>query len=117
MGQGARAARLGASARGLTGAVLLLVLPASSFAAIVPAFVAIALLLTVLQPRLNARFHKQEIGIGAARRVLTSFAVYASAVYGGYFGADQGILLIAIREPVSERCRSTSTRRPKTSTT
>src|SRR6478752_8436727 len=39
-GQGARAARLGASAAlgGVTGAVLLLVLPASSFAAIVPAF-------------------------------------------------------------------------------
>ena len=98
LGQGARAARLGASAAlgGVTGAVLLLVLPASSFAAIVPAFVAIALLLTVLQPRLNARFHKQEIGIGAARRVLTSLTVYASAVYGGYFGAGQGILLIAI---------------------
>jgi uncharacterized protein len=97
-GQRARATWLGASAvlGGVTGAVLLLVLPASSFAAIVPGFVAIALVLTVLQSRLNARSRKHDAGIGHRRRVLTSLMVYASSVYGGYFGAGQGILLIAI---------------------
>jgi uncharacterized protein len=97
-GQRARAARLGGSAvlGGLTGAMLLLVLPASSFAAIVPGFVATALVLTVLQPQLNLRFRAQGDGIGNGRRALTSLMVYATAVYGGYFGAGQGILLIAI---------------------
>jgi uncharacterized protein len=97
-GERARATWLGASAvlGGVTGAALLLVLPASSFAAIVPGFVAIALVLTVVQPQLNARFRTHDVGIGHTRRVVTSLLVYATAVYGGYFGAGQGILLIAI---------------------
>src|SRR5580698_11561319 len=54
-GQGQRIVRLGAMSvlGGATGAVLLLVLPASAFKAVVPAFIAIALVMTVLQPRLN----------------------------------------------------------------
>ena len=54
-GQRARAIRLGTMSvlGGITGAVLLLVLPASAFKAVVPVFIAIALVLTVLQPRLN----------------------------------------------------------------
>src|ERR1700719_1162313 len=54
-GQGRRALRLGTMSvlGGITGAVLLLVLPASAFKAIVPAFIAAALVLTVLQPRLS----------------------------------------------------------------
>jgi uncharacterized membrane protein YfcA len=38
---------------GITGAVLLLVLPASAFEAIVPAFIAVALVAVVRQPRLD----------------------------------------------------------------
>ncbi len=97
-GQRARAIRLGASSvlGGVTGAALLLVLPASTFSAIVPGFIAIALVLTVLQPHLSALFQKRDIGIGRGRRALTTVAVYATAVYGGYFGAAQGILLLAI---------------------
>src|SRR5579872_2696800 len=51
IGQRGRVLRLGAMslAGGITGAVLLLVLPASAFKAIVPVFIAIALVLTVLQ--------------------------------------------------------------------
>ena len=54
-GQRGRAIRLGTSSvlGGITGAVLLLVLPASAFKAIVPVFIALALVLVVLQPRLN----------------------------------------------------------------
>jgi len=97
-GQRQRAARLGAASvlGGITGAVLLLVLPASAFAAIVPAFIAIALVLTVLQPRLNAwllRRRGRGRGEGGA---LTALAIYATGVYGGYFGAAQGILLLGV---------------------
>src|SRR3984957_11202014 len=51
-GQREQALRLGTASvlGGITGAVLLLVLPASAFAAIVPVFIAIALVLIVLQP-------------------------------------------------------------------
>jgi uncharacterized protein len=80
---------------GVIGAVLLLTLPASAFKAIVPVFIAIALLLIVFQKRLTPLLEKrraagEENGAGA------SVGVFASGVYGGYFGAAQGILLLAI---------------------
>jgi uncharacterized protein len=97
-GQRARVLRFGAMsvAGGITGAVLLLLLPASAFKAIVPAFIAIALVLTVLQPRLNAWLARREIDLERRGAVLAPFAVYLTGVYGGYFGAAQGILLLAI---------------------
>ena len=98
-GQGSRALRLGTMsvAGGITGAVLLLVLPASAFKAIVPVFIAVALVLTVLQPRLAALLLRREIDLERRRAgAATSIAVYFTGVYGGYFGAAQGILLLAI---------------------
>jgi uncharacterized membrane protein YfcA len=87
---------LASVAGGATGAVLLLVLPAAAFRAIVPVFIAIALISIVLQPRLDRVLaarrppaHRQ--GTGWAR-----LGVYVTGVYGGYFGAAQGILLLAI---------------------
>jgi uncharacterized protein len=81
---------------GVAGAALLLSLPASAFKAIVPVFIAIALVLIVAQPRLSrllARHHPR--GQGRAGPFAT-LGVFASGVYGGYFGAAQGILLLAI---------------------
>jgi hypothetical protein len=97
-GQRRRAMRLGSMslAGGITGAVLLLVLPASAFKAIVPVFIAIALVLTVLQPRLSAWLLRREIDLERGGALLTPVAVYLTGVYGGYFGAAQGILLLAI---------------------
>jgi uncharacterized membrane protein YfcA len=96
-GQGARALRFGTMsvAGGITGAVLLLVLPASAFKAIVPVFIAIALILVVLQPRLVAALAHREINLEHGL-VLVPMAVYLAGVYGGYFGAGQGILLLGI---------------------
>lgn len=97
-GQARRVRRLaGATAAGAaTGATLLLTLPPSAFKAIVPAFIGVALVLVLAQPRLGSllrrrRTHADE-RIGAA----TLLAVYGTGVYGGYFGAAQGILLLAI---------------------
>jgi uncharacterized membrane protein YfcA len=97
-GQRRRAMRLGTASMlgGITGAVLLLVLPASAFKAIVPAFIAIALVLVVLQPRLNRLLEKREIGAWHERGILAPLAVFATGIYGGYFGAAQGILLLGI---------------------
>jgi uncharacterized protein len=97
-GQRARVLRLGTMSvlGGVTGAVLLLVLPAAAFTAIVPVFIAIALVLAILQPRLN-RLLAARHGDGAHERgVLLPAAIYITGVYGGYFGAAQGILLLGI---------------------
>jgi hypothetical protein len=95
--QGARLRRLAAaSALGAaTGATLLLTLPPSAFKAIVPVFIGLALVGIVIQPRLGAwlrarRGHAaQRVGPG------TMVAVFTTGVYGGYFGAAQGIMLLA----------------------
>ncbi|HEY4916405.1 MAG TPA: sulfite exporter TauE/SafE family protein [Solirubrobacteraceae bacterium] len=97
-GQRGRVIRLGSmsAAGGITGAVLLLVLPSSAFKAIVPVFIAIALILTLTQPRLARWLVKREIDLERRGAVLVALAVYVTGVYGGYFGAAQGILLLAI---------------------
>jgi uncharacterized protein len=97
-GQGRQALRFGVMSvlGGVTGAVLLLVLPASAFKDVVPLFIAIALVLTVFQPLLNRRLAGHVAARSRRATVLTPLAVYITGVYGGYFGAGQGILLLAI---------------------
>jgi uncharacterized membrane protein YfcA len=81
---------------GVVGAVLLLTLPASAFKAIVPVFIAIALVLIIAQPRISAWLASR----GKQRRErpgwAATLAVFAGGVYGGYFGAAQGIMVMAI---------------------
>jgi uncharacterized protein len=98
IGQRSRAIRLGTMSvlGGLTGAALLLVLPAAAFEAIVPVFIAIALVLTVLQPRLRPWLMRHELHLEGRGAVLVPLAIYLTGVYGGYFGAAQGVLLLAI---------------------
>jgi uncharacterized protein len=97
-GQGRMALRLGLMSvlGGVTGAVLLLLLPASAFKDVVPVFIAAAVVLTVLQPRLNRRLAGHVATRSRRVVALTPLAVYITGVYGGYFGAGQGILLLAI---------------------
>ncbi|MGW4768610.1 sulfite exporter TauE/SafE family protein [Nocardia sp. NPDC004278] len=101
-GQRARLVRLGTASLlgGITGAILLLTLPASAFKAIVPALIIVALILVVVQPRL-ARWVKQrraaDIGPQPEHGGLILFlAIFACGIYGGYFGAAQGVLLIGL---------------------
>jgi uncharacterized membrane protein YfcA len=80
---------------GATGAILLLTIPESAFRAIVPVLITIACVLVLLQPwltrRLSARIDRPPHG-----GPLLASAIFGSGVYGGYFGAAQGVLLIAI---------------------
>jgi uncharacterized membrane protein YfcA len=99
-GQRGRVARFAPASLlgGVSGAVLLLALPASAFDAVVPAFVAVGVVLVIAQPRLNrwiaARRHPDaEHRDGGPLALL---ATYGTGIYGGYFGAAQGVLLIAI---------------------
>jgi uncharacterized membrane protein YfcA len=97
-GQGKRLLRLGAMSAlgGATGAVLLLILPASAFKTIVPVFIVIALASILLQPRLSRWLARREIDLEGRRSIVTPLAVYATGVYGGYFGAAQGIILLGV---------------------
>ena len=85
---------------GTLGAILLLNLPGSAFQAIVPALIGLALVLVVIQPRVSAWAAKRREERGTASREaggpLLWFGVFATGVYGGYFGAAQGVLLIAM---------------------
>jgi uncharacterized protein len=84
---------------GVAGAVLLLALPASAFEAIVPLFVAAGLVLVVLQPRINRRLARRRAAGARGRAHGGAPALAATGltgVYGGYFGAAQGVLLLAI---------------------
>jgi uncharacterized membrane protein YfcA len=96
VGQGHRALWLGASsaAGGLTGAVLLLAFP-GAFAAIVPILIGVALVLVAAGPRLSKAL-AQHRHSDSHRSLPLAVMFYATAVYGGYFGAGMGIIMIAL---------------------
>lgn len=83
---------------GITGAYLLLHLPESVFALVAPALIVLALTLVIFQPRLQRAIQARR-GAGPTDRThdLAMVAlVYLTGVYGGYFVAAQGVLLVAI---------------------
>jgi hypothetical protein len=101
-GQRTRLVRLGiaSTAGGITGAVLLLVLPGNVFKSIVPILILVACALVAAQPRLAARVARRRAASEAAEPSYGGPAlfagVYLTGVYGGYFGAAQGVILIAL---------------------
>jgi uncharacterized protein len=97
-GQGGRLLRLGSASLlgGLTGGLLLLVLPARAFKAIVPALIALACVLVVLQPRITRRVRQRPEEAPAHGGPWLWLAIFGAGIYGGYFGAAQGVLLIGI---------------------
>src|SRR5512133_18812 len=98
-GQRGRALRLGSASLigGVIGAVLLLSLPDSAFSAIVPALIVVGLLLVVLQPRISAWVDARHEGVRAEHGPWWVWpAVLLSGVYGGYFGAAQGVIIMGV---------------------
>ncbi|AFT98271.1 sulfite exporter TauE/SafE family protein [Nocardia brasiliensis] len=101
-GQRERLVRLGTASLlgGITGAVLLLTLPANAFKAIVPVLIILALILVVVQPRLSRWVKARRAdGEGPAPKhggPVLFVAVFATGIYGGYFGAAQGVLLLGL---------------------
>ncbi len=85
---------------GVIGAVLLLVLPPEAFTAIVPVLIGIGLLLVLLGPWLSRRAAERRAhGVGAQVAwhgpVLVA-GVLVGGLYGGYFGAAQGVILMGL---------------------
>lgn len=84
---------------GILGAVLLLVLPDGAFAAIVPALILLGIVLVIGQPRISAWVARRHEGLGGMPYHGTWWVwpgVFGAGIYGGYFGAAQGVLLMAI---------------------
>lgn len=85
----------------IVGATLLLQLPESAFHTIVPILLVLALVLVVAQPALQRRLaacrkaDERPREPGAGRAVAVVAVVFLTAVYGGYFAAAQGIILVA----------------------
>lgn len=96
-GQGARVRRYGAvvMAGAVAGSAILLVAPASAFDALAPFLVLVACGLLVAQPRLARARAAGADGHDESSPVLLG-AVFLGGVYGGYFGAGLGIMLLAL---------------------
>ena len=104
-GQGRRVLRLGAIAAlgGAAGAAVLLLTPASAFTMAVPVLIGGASLVLLVQPKISM-LTPPEI-LGPRRRLALGAALFAVAMYIGYFGAAAGVLLLvvliaAISEPL-----------------
>lgn len=92
-GQRARARRLGVVAvlGGATGGALLLATPSGSFALVVPWLIGLASLGVLVRRRASTSGHAPSREGGVALPV----GVYLVGVYGGYFGAAAGVLLLS----------------------
>ncbi|HVS68545.1 MAG TPA: sulfite exporter TauE/SafE family protein [Mycobacteriales bacterium] len=77
------------------GAVLLLELPGSAFRHVVPVLILFAVVLVIIQPRIARR------RAAAGRKAehpgpLLQSGTFLTSIYGGYFGAAQGVVLLAL---------------------
>lgn len=81
---------------GILGAILLLSLPSEAFETIVPVLIALALVLVIVQPRLARALAARREEVRPHGGPLLWSAVFGTGVYGGYFGAAQGIILLAL---------------------
>ena len=88
---------------GVLGAVLLLVLPPGAFEAVVPVLILLGVTLVVVQPRLSryvaARAERRTSDVGTESPTGPPWvlvAAFLTGVYGGYFGAAQGVILMGV---------------------
>jgi uncharacterized protein len=102
-GQRQRMWRLGSASLlgGIAGAGLLLWLPSAAFDAIVPVLIGIGCLLVIVQPRVSRWIAARRLRQGSGQppphgAIGLWIAVLITGVYGGYFGAAQGVLLLGV---------------------
>jgi uncharacterized membrane protein YfcA len=97
-GQRGRLIRLGVAscAGSLAGAGALLALPPGVFEVVVPALIILACVLVVLQPRLSAWVAARGKERSDHGGPVLIAGVFLAGVYGGYFGAAQGVLVIGL---------------------
>ncbi len=100
-GQRGRLLRLCSAAAlgGLTGGLILLAMPDAVFEGVVPFLIALACGLVLLQPVVSRWLERRattsdapKVDVGPGLLV----GVYLGGIYGGYFGAAQGVLLLGL---------------------
>src|SRR5699024_1921711 len=78
------------------GTVLLLGLPRDAFATVVPFLIVLALVLVLVQPKVSRWVANRNPDSAAGGGALLLFFVFLIGVYGGYFSAAQGVLLMGV---------------------
>jgi uncharacterized membrane protein YfcA len=81
---------------GLLGGILLLTLPSSVFDSVIPVLILLAVALVIAQPRLSAWVADRRSEHVEHGGPLLWACVFATGVYGGYFGAAQGVILLSL---------------------
>ncbi len=88
----------------IIGAVLLLVLDPAAFKAIVPVLILLGVVLVLIGPRLSAAARAHQHDVEDPRRFRWMQAgVFGAGIYGGYFGAAQGVLLVGLMSILSSQ--------------
>lgn len=95
-GRRVRALAVTSAAGAVVGAVLLVAVPASTFEAIAPFLILVACAALAAQPLLDRTARERHPSRSEHRSVTLHALVFAAAVYGGYFGAALGIMLLAV---------------------
>ncbi|MCY7394619.1 MAG: sulfite exporter TauE/SafE family protein [Nocardioides sp.] len=84
----------------VAGATLLLALPAGVFEAVVPWLILFTCLLVGVQPTISGWLRRRRTSPQQARRTrmsgVTSLFSTLVGVYGGYFGAGSGVMMVAV---------------------
>ncbi len=91
----------------IVGALLLVVLPSTTFEAVVPVLIVLAVIMVIGQPFLKRALAKRAEKAGrtapakpedtsSAVKVAALAAIFFTAIYGGYFAAAQGVLLVGL---------------------
>lgn len=78
------------------GALLVVTLPPTVFAVVVPWLILGACALVLLQPVLSRRLTVRGVHAGGVRRDVLLPALFVTGTYCGYFGAATGIVLMAV---------------------
>jgi uncharacterized membrane protein YfcA len=81
---------------GITGGVLLLTLPSSVFDAVVPVLILLAVALVIVQPRLSRVVAERRSRVVEHGGFELWIGIFLTGIYGGYFGAAQGVILLAL---------------------
>jgi uncharacterized protein len=108
---------LATASGGLLGALLLVLLPAGTFEAVIPTLLIASAILAAFQPRIAGRVALRRARRSSAPAVTAAttpaagvseapiaerltpaivFAVFGTGIYGGYFGAAQGVILLVV---------------------
>ena len=92
-GQRAALKKLGVTSvvGGLAGAALLLVTPSATFEKLVPFLIAGAALAVLARPRAHL-----DVSTGRGTEVAKVTSILLAALYGGYFGAAAGVMMLAV---------------------